>query len=106
MPDNDNTDTVIEHPWLDVEDWEIALRPYEGNPDAAVMLSINLAILQSHVAEPSLHTEALEEIDRALRVLFLCSEFPDLCYLMFRKFVAGSLSIEEQELLKKLDAKL
>jgi len=53
-----------------------------------------------------LHSEAVEEIDRALRVLFLCSEFPDLCYLMFRKFVAGSLSIEEQELLKKLGAKL
>ena len=75
-------------------------------PDAAVMLSINFAILQSHVAEPSLHTEAIEEIERALRVLFLCSQFPDLCYLMFRKFVAGSLSIEEQELLKKLGAKL
>src|SRR5688500_18832788 len=62
--DNDNTDTVIEHPWLDVEDWEIPLRPYEDNPDAAVMLSINLAILQRHVAEPSLHSEAIEEIDR------------------------------------------
>ena len=59
-----------------------------------------------HVAEPSLHSEAIEEIDRALRVLFLCSEFPDLCYVLFRKFVAGSLSVEEQELLKKLGAKL
>lgn len=106
MPDKNNTDSVIEHPWLDIEDWEIALRPYQSDPDAALMLSTSLAILQSHLAEPELIKEAHEELNRALEVLFLWSEFPNVSYVLFRKFVAGSLSVEEQELLKRLGVKL
>ena len=106
MPDNDNTDSVIEQPWLDIEDWEIALRPYEGDPDAALMLSTNLAILQSHLAEPELIKEAHQELDRALEVLFLRSPFPDITYTLFRRFVAGQMSTEELEMLKKLGVQL
>jgi hypothetical protein len=106
MPDNDNTDSVIEQPWLDIEDWEIALHPYHGNPDAALTLSTNLAILQSHIAEPGMINEAVEEINRALEVLFLLSPFPDITYTLFRRFVAGEMSAEEQDMLKKLGVKL
>jgi hypothetical protein len=38
MPDNRNTENNTEHPWLDAEDWEIALQPYAGDPDAALIL--------------------------------------------------------------------
>ena len=105
MPDNDNTDSVIEHPWLDFDDWEIALRPYEGNPEAALMLSVNFAILQSHIT-PDLIKEATEELDRALEVLFLRTKFPDVSYSMFRRLVQGTLSVEEQEMLKSLGIEL
>lgn len=36
MPDNRNTDNPSEHLPLDIEDWEIALEPYEGNPGSRV----------------------------------------------------------------------
>lgn len=106
MPDNDNTDQVIEHPWLDFDDWNIVFQPFEGNPDAALMLSVNLAILQSHLAEPELIKEAHEELDRAMEALFMRTEFPNVSYVLFRRFAQGSLSNEEQELLKRLGVKL
>lgn len=61
MPEYDNTDNVAEHPWLDAEDWEIALQPYAGNPDAALMLAIHLTVLKSHIAdEPISLPEAID----------------------------------------------
>jgi hypothetical protein len=106
MPNNDNTDQVIEHPWLDFDDWEIVFRPYEGNPDAALMLGVNLTILQSHIAEPELAREAIGEVDAALEALFMRTQFPDVSYTLFRRLLQGSLTVEEQELLESLGIKL
>ena len=106
MPDNDNTDQVIEHPWLDFDDWEIVFRPYEGHPDAALMLGVNFTILQSHIAEPELAKEAIGEVDAALEALFMRTSFPNVSYTLFRRLVQGNLSAEEQELLESLGIKL
>src|SRR5688572_5651402 len=106
MPEHDNTDQVIEHPWLDFDDWEIVFRPYEGHPDTALMLGVNLAILQSHVAEPELIKEAIGELDVALEVLFLRTKFPNASYTLFRRLAQGTLSAEEQEVLESLGIKL
>ena len=42
MPNNPNTDYENESASLDAEDWEIALKPYAGYPDAALDLARNL----------------------------------------------------------------
>ncbi len=94
MPDNDNTDQVIEHPWLDFDDWNIVFQPYEGHPDAALMLGVNLAILQSHVAEPELIKEAIGEIDAAMEALFMRTKFPNVSYTLFRRLAQGSLTLK------------
>ena len=102
MPFNPNT----ESPLLDTEDWEIALQPYEANPDAAHTLSVNLAMLKTHIAsEPPSIEEAIQEIDRALEVLFLFSTFHGVSYLLFRQFAEGKLSFEQQTMLKTLGIK-
>lgn len=106
MPEHDNTDQVIEHPWLDFDDWEIVFRPYEGHPDAALMLGVNLTILQSHVAEPELIKEAIGELDAAMEALFMRTQFPNASYTLFRRLAQGTLSAEEQELLESLGIKL
>jgi hypothetical protein len=106
MQDDPNTDSIIEHPWLDFDDWEIVFRPYEGHPDAALMLGVNLTILQSHIAEPELAKEAIGEVDAALEALFMRTQFPDVSYTLFRRLVQGSLTAEEQELLESLGIKL
>lgn len=101
MPNNPNTDDIAEQPWLDVADWEIAFVPYEDRPDAAHVLSMNLTVLKSHISEP----EAIAELDRALDVLFLHSQFHDVSYLLFRRMAEGKLSFEQQTMLKTLGIK-
>ena len=106
MPDNDNTDQVIEHPWLDFDDWNFVFQPYEGHPDAALMLGVNLTILQSHIAEPGTISEAISELEFALEALFMRTKFPNVSYTLFRRLAQGNLTTEEQELLESLGIKL
>ena len=106
MPDDPNTDEVIEHPWLDFDDWNIVFQPYEGHPEAALMLGVNLTILQSHITEPETISEAISELEFALEALFMRTKFPNVSYTLFRRLAQGNLSFEEQELLKSLGIKL
>jgi hypothetical protein len=106
MPDDPNTDEVIEHPWLDFDDWNIVFQPYEGHPNAALMLGVNLTILQSHIAEPELAKEAVGELEFALEALFMYTKFPNVSYTLFRRLAQGNLATEEQELLESLGIKL
>ena len=46
MPNNPNTDYENESASLDAEDWEIALKPYFGYPDAALDLARNLMTIR------------------------------------------------------------
>ena len=106
MLDNPNTDNVSEQPWLDAEDWEIALQPYAGNPDAALVLAVHFTVLKNHLnAEPINLEETLNEIDLAVEVLFMHSRLHDTCYVLFRKLAEGKLSVEEEKMLKLLGYK-
>ena len=105
MQNNRNTDNITEQPSLDPEDWEIALEPYAGNPDAAMVLTINLSVLRSHLTEWTAVNEAMAEIDRAIEVLFMHSQFHSVSYLLFRQFAEGKLSFEQQTMLKTLGIK-
>jgi hypothetical protein len=106
MPEYHNTDNLTESPLLDTEDWEIALQPYEANPDAALLLSVNLSMLKLHITEATTISEAMAELDRAIEVLFLHSQFHDVSYLLFRQMAEGKLSFEQQTMLKTLGIKL
>src|ERR1044072_8442946 len=46
MPNNPNTYDENESASLDAEDWEIALKPYFGYPDAALDLARNLMTIR------------------------------------------------------------
>ena len=106
MPNNRNTDNPTESPWLDTEDWTIAFEPYDEYPEAAHTLSMNLALLRTHISsEPSNIKEAIEELDRAIGVLFFHSQYHDVSYLLFRRMTEGKLSFEEQKILKSLGIK-
>lgn len=106
MPEDPNTDSLIEHPWLDFDDWNIVFQPYAEHPDAALMLGVNLTILQSHITEPGTINEAIGEIDAALEALFMRTRFPDVSYTLFRRLLQGNLSTEEREILESLGINL
>lgn len=50
MPDNVTTDSGNESPYLDEEDWQIALAPYEGRPRDVLSLAVHFAELK-HLVE-------------------------------------------------------
>ena len=106
MQDNPNTDNVTESPWVDTQDWTIAFEPYDEFPDAAHTLSVNLALVRTHISsEPRKIKEAIAELDRASDVLFFHSRYHDVSYLLFRRMTEGKLSFEEQKILKSLGIK-
>jgi len=49
MQNNDTTDNQIYPIDADRDDWELAFKPYEGDPDAALTLGFNLAELRTHL---------------------------------------------------------
>ena len=107
MPFNRNTQIVIEQPDIDLDDWEIALRPYEEDPDRAMLLGVCLTVLKGHIADkPRKLDAAIAELDRALEALYLHSHFRDVSFVLFRRMAEGTLSLEEQQMLKTLGIKV
>jgi hypothetical protein len=102
MPDDPN----IEKAPLDNEDWEIAFDAYKGYPGAALQLAINLTILASHIGvEPRMIDEAMAALGLAVEILFPYTQFHGVCHDMYLKVVGGELTLEEEEVLKKLGLK-
>lgn len=102
MLNNRNT----ENDPLDTEDWELALAPYKGNSSAALNLGFILIILKTYIyLEPLQIDKAIEGIDRGLEVLFPHTDFHDKSFELFLKVVEGKLTLEEEEMLKKLGLK-
>src|SRR5688572_5569427 len=102
MPDKNTT----ENPMLDTEDWEIAFKPYEGQPGPALMLGFNFVVLKNYITvEPLKIQEAIEGLDCGMTVLFQHSQFHEVAYRLFKKLIEGELTHEEEELLKSLGLK-
>ena len=102
MPDDPNTENAP----LDTEDWEIAFEAYEGHPSEALQLAINLTILASHIGvEPRMIDEAMAALALAVEVLFPYTQFHGVCHDMYLKVVGGKLTLEEEEVLKKMGLK-
>ena len=105
MQDNRTTDENV-NPQLDVEDWEIAFEPYIEDPGAALQLGVNLMTLKASLTVvPFKVQEVTEGLDRAMEVLFMCTDFHDVSYDLFIRFAEGQLTFEEGEVLKTLGIK-
>ena len=104
MPDNRNKET--ENPPLDAEDWDIALAPYAGHPGAALQLACHRVILQAFLKVEPVDVEvATDAIDRGIEALFPYTQFHGVCHDMYLKVIGGKLTLEEEEVLKKLGLK-
>ena len=95
MSDNPNTKKPSEQPALDVEDWELAFEALAGNTNAALNMGFNLMAIKGYLSyDPPKIEEVLEGIDHAIEALITTS-----------KVVGGDLTLEEEEMLKKLGIK-
>jgi hypothetical protein len=101
MRDNRTTDAETETPYLDSEDWHIALEPYEGNPSAALTLGIALVELKRRITDLNMH-DALEAIDVAIDCLYSHSDFHGVGRGLFESAIEGKLSPDKESLLSQL----
>jgi hypothetical protein len=104
MQDNPNKET--ENPPLDAEDWDIALAPYKGHPGAALQFACHFVILQAFLKVEPVDVEvATDAIDRGIEAIFPYTQFHGVCHDMYLKVIGGELTLEEEEMLKKLGIK-
>ena len=101
MQNNRTTDTESETPYLDSEDWHIALEPYEGNPSAALTLGIALVELKRRITDLNMH-DAIEAIDVAIDCLYSHSDFHNVGRGLFESAIEGKLSADKESLLSQL----
>jgi hypothetical protein len=106
MPDNDSTDKPSERPPLDIEDWELAFAAYKGNHSAALNMGFCLMVIKGYLSyDPPKIEAVLKGLDHAILALYPYTQFHDVCHDMYIKVIDGSLTLEEEEKLKKLGFK-
>ena len=101
MRDNAITDTETDNPYLDEEDWQIALAPYAGKPQAALTLGIHLVELKRRVSDLNMH-DALDAIDVAIDCLYSHSDFHSVGRGLFESAIEGKLTADKESLLRQL----
>ena len=102
MQDDPSTSEQEELP-LDTEAWEIAFKPYGGNPRAALRLGFHLMILKTYLAVNPIRIQAaIDGLDNALEVLFPHTEIHEFSFELFVKVTNGTLTVDEEQLLKAL----
>ena len=102
-PTTDHTDTRPIGLDLDRDDWESALKPYKGDPHAALLLGFNLAVLRTNLDSQLIKCRpVMEALDHGMEALFPYTTFHDASFDLFIRLVEGKLTYEEGEMLKAL----
>jgi hypothetical protein len=109
MQENVTTDHTNDRPIgldLDRDDWELALKPYEGHPHAALLLGFNVAVLRTNLDRQLIKCRpVMEALDAALEMLFPYTAFHRGSFDLFLRYVDGNLTFEEEQMLSALGVK-
>jgi hypothetical protein len=106
MQDNPNTDHRSPRFDVDYDDWELAFKPYEGHPHAALLLGYNVAVLRKHLDSQLIKSRpVMEVLDLALESLFPHTSFHDASFDLFLRLVDGKLTFDEEQMLNALGIK-
>lgn len=105
-PNTDDTDTQTQRLDVDHDDWEFALKPYEADPRAALLLGFNVAILRAYLdAQTIKYRPVIEALDLALEVLFPHTAFHNASFDLFLRYTDGKITFEEEQMLNALGIK-
>lgn len=106
MPDNTITDIEDNDSPIENEVWEIALKPYATDADAAFDMARRLMevkkLLQTKPPSVSLARAALDD---ACELLFPFTEFRKAAYELYLTFIAGTPTKAQEDVLKSLGIK-
>jgi hypothetical protein len=103
MPNHPNTGYDNESATLDAEDWEIALKPFFGYPDAALDLARNLMTIQEYLktAPPDL-PKAIAALNQAADSLFPLTRFHKGARDLYRTYIEGQATRAHEALMETL----
>jgi len=106
MPNHPNTDYENESASLDAEDWEIALKPYLGYPDAALDLARNLMTIREYLTTtPPDVPQALAALSEAADSLFPLTSFHKGAYYLYRTYIEGHATRAHEAVMQSLGVK-
>ena len=105
-PTTDRTDMRPIGLDLDRDDWESALKPYKGDPHAALLLGFNLAVLRTNLDSQLIKCRpVMEALDHGMEALFPYTTFHDASFDLFLRYVDGKLTFDEEQMLSALGIK-
>ncbi len=105
-PTTDNTNNRPIGLDLDRDDWELALKPYEADPHAALLLGFNLAVLRTNLDGQLIKCRpVMEALDHGMEALFPYTTFHDASFDLFLRYVDGKVTFEEEQMLSALGIK-
>jgi hypothetical protein len=103
MHNHPNTDTENESASLDAEDWEIALKPYSGHPDAALDLARNFMVIKEYLmSTPPDVPQAIAALDEAADSVFPLTAFHKGSHDLYRIFIEGHATRAHEALMESL----
>jgi hypothetical protein len=92
---------------LEAEQWSIVLKPYAGNPVAALTLAYQLiAIKQSLQQGKKGIPDAIAGLDLAIDALYPHTDFHKMAYKFFHQTIEGTLKPQQEEKLRRLGVKI
>jgi hypothetical protein len=101
MQEDPNTDAENVTSTIDPEDWQLALMPYDEEPEEALSLAFLLTEVSQLIRALNMR-EALDEIDVAIDCLYEDSSFRNVSRDLFEEVIAGKMRPNKEALLKQL----
>ena len=106
MQDNPNTEKPTQYKLVDLEDWALALEPYEDRSYEALQLGFNLAKLRIGLDSLLIKSQpVIDALDVAMGVLFHYTDFHDASFDLFIRLTEGKLTLDEEQMLNALGIK-
>jgi hypothetical protein len=91
---------------LDPEIWKIVLSVYARQPTSAFTLAFQLiAVKQSLQHGRKGRREAIEALDLAIESLYLHTQFHTMGHQLYRRALEGTITLKQEELVRKLGVK-
>ena len=91
---------------LDPEIWKIIFEVYARHPTSAFTLAFQLiAVKQSLQQRPKGVREAIEALDLAIESLYPHTQFHKMGHQMYRRALEGTITVKQEELVRKLGVK-
>jgi hypothetical protein len=91
---------------LDPEIWKIVFEVYARHPTSAFTLAFQLiAVKQSLQHRRKGRREAIEALDLAIESLYPHTQFHKMGHQMYRRALEGTITLRQEELMRKLGVK-